>query len=75
MERVGNTLYFNDEQEVSSDEILETFPAVPLPVIEALERLYPDRLPDDHITERSLDRKIGQQDVIKTLRQVAGRRT
>jgi hypothetical protein len=75
MERVGNTLFFTEEQDIPSDEILEHFPAVPLPVIEALERLYPDRLPSDHITERALDRKIGQQDVIKTLRQVAGQRT
>lgn len=75
MESLGNYRMFADVPEPTSEDIIEQFPAVPLALVEALERLYPDCLPETHITMGTLDRKIGQQDVIKTLRQVAGRRS
>lgn len=49
-------------------------PPVSLELVEWLERLYPDRLPADHMYDpRELDRKVGQQNVIRYLRGIYNR--
>lgn len=75
MEHVGNYRMFDDASEPEPSDELANFPAVPLPLIDELEQRFPDRLPSSYTDDFSLGRLIGQQDIIRLLRQVAGRRT
>lgn len=50
------------------EENLKT-PAIPLAVVEWLERLYPDRCPDIRETDREVWLKTGQVTVVRKLRQ------
>lgn len=68
-----NTRIFQTDQQVEEEE--DRFPAVPLAVVEALEHLFQDKLPDLHVTERELGQLIGQVTVVKFLREMSGRRT
>ncbi len=44
------------------------FPPVPTDLLEALERLFPDRLPDLRISDRDLGAAIGANNVVRFLR-------
>jgi hypothetical protein len=68
-----NTRLFVRDQEVDAQE--DHFPAVPLELVEALEQMYQDKLPEIHVTDRELGELIGQVNVVKFLREMAGRRT
>lgn len=68
-----NTRLFQQEQQVEEQE--DKFPAVPLDLVEALEQLYQDKLPEIHVTDRELGELIGQVNVVKFLREMSGRRT
>ena len=68
-----NTRLFVRDQEVEPQE--DHFPAVPLELVEALEQMYQDKLPEIHITDRELGELIGQVNVVKFLREMSGRRT
>jgi len=68
-----NTRLFVRGQEVETPE--DHFPAVPLELVEALEQMYQDKLPEIHVTDRELGELIGQVNVVKFLREMSGRRT
>ena len=70
---MGNVRLFEQEQQVEEPE--DNFPAVPLALVEALEHLYQDKLPEIHVTDRELGELIGQVNVVKFLREMSGRRT
>jgi len=65
-------LFVNNDLLVEQED---TFPAVPLELVEALEQLFPNKLPEIHVTDRELGQLIGQVDVVKLLREMSGRRT
>lgn len=52
-------------------------PKVPLlseATVAALEKLYPDRVPDPHMTEREIWMHVGKVQVVRMLRQEIERR-
>jgi len=65
-------LFVNNDLLVDQED---PFPAVPLELVEALEQLFPNKLPEIHVTDRELGQLIGQVDVVKLLREMSGRRT
>lgn len=48
----------------------EELPPVPLALVEWLERLYPDRLPERDYDLRSVDQAVGRAEIIRLLRRV-----
>jgi len=68
-----NTRLFVRDQGDESPE--DNFPAVPIQLVEALEQLFQDKLPEIHVTDRELGELIGQVNVVKFLREMSGRRT
>jgi len=71
---MSNTRLFESNQPLEAQEE-DHFPAVPLELVEALEQLFPDKLPEIHVTDRELGQLIGQVAVVKLLREMSGRRT
>lgn len=71
---MSNNRLFERLPEVQEPQEFE-FPAVHLDLVEALEHMYPDKLPEIHVTDRELGFLIGQVDVVKFLREMSGRRT
>ncbi len=69
-----NNVRLFESNQVDEDEE-DKFPAVPLDLVEHLERLFPDKLPEIHVTDRELGQLIGQSDVVKLLREMSGTRT
>lgn len=65
-------LYRQDQQLIEEED---HFPAVHLDLVEALEQMFQDKLPDLNVTDRELGQLIGQVTVVKFLREMSGRRT
>lgn len=75
MEHMGNYRMFAEEPISQPVDELANAPAVPLPLVEFLEQLFPNVLPMQHLSDWDLGRKVGQQEILVILRQIAGRRT
>lgn len=60
-----------ESQMYVEDPDIQDFPAVPLALVEALEKLYPNECPSVRTPDRDIWVKVGQVSVCKFLRERA----
>lgn len=66
----GNVLHYKQDQFQEPEDPNNDFPAVPLSLLYALERRFPDRLPDVTMPEREIWTAVGRAQIVRFLREM-----
>lgn len=69
---MDNQVHWKQEFEEAEDAN-QNFPAVSIPLVESLERIYPDRCPSPDASDREIWMAVGRAQVVHFLRELSER--
>jgi hypothetical protein len=70
---MSNELHWKQDLNQEAEDPNANFPAVPLPLLEELEKRYPDRCPRPDASDREIWMAVGRAQVVLFLREMSNR--